>query len=117
MAGCHGLHLSAHVRATRLVRSGAAPYLGSMRLFSFPRRLVVPLVPLVVASCVPLPGARVLARKQVVAKTGESTLIAADGSRCEVSGSHFASIKVGQDVWCVWKDKDRDAGRASPGLH
>jgi hypothetical protein len=69
---------------------------------------------LAAAGCVPLPGSRALAPKEVAAKEGEATLVADDGSRCTVPPREFERAEVGEDAWCVWKDAEGTGGARGP---
>ena len=43
-------------------------------------------------------------RKQVSGKDGPSTLIALDGTRCQVNEKRYQETAVGELVWCDWRD-------------
>ncbi len=66
---------------------------------------------IVAAGCaeIPLPRAahepkRVVTRKKVVQKDGETRLVARDGSSCPVGAERGHRVRVGDRVWCVWTD-------------
>lgn len=65
---------------------------------------------LAAAACVPLPAGRELSRRTVAGKGGETTLVAADGARCEVPPARFERTQVGDDVACVWRLESAAAG-------
>jgi hypothetical protein len=81
-------------------------------------RLRTPIILLVVlfaeAACVPLPGGRELSRKTVWGKEGEATLVADDGSRCEVGSRQFERTKLGDEAVCAWKLPDSRTTRRNP---
>lgn len=41
--------------------------------------------------------------KTVTSKVQPSTLVAIDGTVCNVSPRKFEATKVGDDVWCEWR--------------
>jgi hypothetical protein len=66
------------------------------------------------AACVPLPGGRELSRKTVWGKEGDATLVADDGSRCEVGSRQFERTTVGDEAVCAWKLPDARTTRRNP---
>jgi len=61
---------------------------------------------LLFAACIPLPRGQTLSRKTVASKEVESTLVADDGARCSVSADTFASVQVGDEHSCIWKERE-----------
>lgn len=60
------------------------------------------------AGCIAIPlghreGAPAMSRKVVVRKQEPNILVAADRTWCEADPKKFRSAKVGDKVWCVWK--------------
>jgi hypothetical protein len=68
---------------------------------------------LLLGGCIPLPGGYVLSRKTVVAKEGDATLVADDGSRCRIPQRSFVEVQTGDEHTCAWNEGS-DAGR-TPG--
>ena len=42
-------------------------------------------------------------QKPVYGKEAPTTLLAADGTRCQVSDKKFQETAVGEKIWCVWQ--------------
>ena len=42
-------------------------------------------------------------QKPVYGKEAPTTLLAADGTRCQVSEKKFQETTVGEKIWCVWQ--------------
>ena len=43
-----------------------------------------------------------LAQKVVHGKEPRTTLLAHDGTRCQVTEKRYNEIAIGEQVWCVW---------------
>jgi hypothetical protein len=54
----------------------------------------------------PVPGAEgssvAASRKSVSGKEPRTTLIALDGSRCQVTERRYRETAIGEKVWCAW---------------
>ena len=55
---------------------------------------------------VPLPRGREFGPKVVTAKQQPNLLLAADGSRCQVTKQQYDAAAVGRDARCVWQPHD-----------
>jgi hypothetical protein len=44
-----------------------------------------------------------LSQKVVSGKEPKTTLLAHDGSRCQVTERRYNEITTGEKVWCVWR--------------
>ncbi len=47
-------------------------------------------------------GPVALTTRTVIGKVPPATLVAVDSTRCVVSASRYASVKVGEDLACSW---------------
>lgn len=83
------------------------------------RALIIAALALALAACVPgiqwgggdnRPGL-----KTVQAKEEPITLVAVDGSRCQVSTAKFQETKIGDRVWCGWRDFGDEPRPGTPG--
>lgn len=66
-------------------------------------RLALPLAPLLLAACLPLPGGRELSTQAVTGKRGENIVVASDGSYCRVAPATFERLRIGDDHTCIWQ--------------
>ena len=53
--------------------------------------------------------------KTVQAKEEPITLVAVDGTRCQVSTAKFQETKIGDRVWCGWRDFGGEPRPGKPG--
>lgn len=52
-----------------------------------------------------------LAPKEVAGKREPNELVAADRTRCSVDRERFASVEIGERVWCLWLSDEGFPGR------